>query len=82
MNETTIDKHSVNCYFCGRLVDERECMSADEYNNDDGGDICPDCQKTQTKNCGHKSNEDCMFCADCGECSEELDEDDICPDCR
>jgi hypothetical protein len=40
---TWIDKHSVNCYFCGALVDERECTPADEYNNNDGGDICRDC---------------------------------------
>lgn len=38
-----IDKHSVNCYFCSGLVDERECMPADEYNDNDGGSICPDC---------------------------------------
>ena len=41
-----IDKHSVNCYFCDDLVDERECMPADIYNNYDGGDICPKYQKT------------------------------------
>jgi hypothetical protein len=40
-----LDKHSVNCYFCGELVDERECIPADEYNNNDGGDICPECLK-------------------------------------
>jgi hypothetical protein len=44
MNEHDIDKHSVNCYFCNSLVDERECIPADRYNNDDGGDICPTCQ--------------------------------------
>jgi len=38
-----IDRHSVNCYFCDALVDERECSPADPYNNNDGGDICPDC---------------------------------------
>lgn len=41
-----IDKHSVNCYFCGDLVDERDCMNADEWNGYDGGSICPKCQKT------------------------------------
>jgi len=43
MNERDIDKHSVNCYFCGDLEDERECMDADEFNNNDGGSICPAC---------------------------------------
>ena len=43
MNERDIDKHSVNCYFCGELVDERECEDADEYNDHDGGSICPKC---------------------------------------
>jgi len=38
-----VEEHSVNCYFCGELVDERECMPADEFNDNDGGDICPDC---------------------------------------
>ena len=40
-----IEKHSVNCYFCGYLVDERECLPADEFNDNDGGEICPDCVK-------------------------------------
>lgn len=39
-----IDKHSVDCYFCGELADERDCIPADEYNGNDGGDICPACQ--------------------------------------
>jgi hypothetical protein len=43
--ESWIDKHSVNCYFCNELVDERDCIPADNYNNFDGGDICPKCQK-------------------------------------
>ena len=38
-----IDKHSINCYFCGELVDERECYPADKLNNNDGGDACVDC---------------------------------------
>ena len=42
-----IDKHSINCYFCGTLVDERECMPADEYNNNDGGEICQPCLATK-----------------------------------
>jgi hypothetical protein len=44
-----IEKHSVNCYYCNGLVDERNCLPADDYNNNDGGDICPSCQKTHTK---------------------------------
>jgi hypothetical protein len=43
MPDEWIDKHSVNCYFCGKLVDERDCVPADPYNNNDGGDICPEC---------------------------------------
>lgn len=35
--------HGVNCYFCGKEFDEREGQPADAYNNDDGGDICPEC---------------------------------------
>ena len=38
-----LDRHSVNCYFCNKLVDERECIPADSFNNNDGGDICRDC---------------------------------------
>ena len=32
--------------------------------------------------CNHESNEDCMNCAVCGKCSESLDADDLCYDCR
>ena len=49
MRESTknwIDNHSINCYFCGELKDERECIPANEYNDNDGGDICTECQKT------------------------------------
>lgn len=38
-----IDRHSVNCYYCGDLADERECEPADEYNGNDGGSVCPNC---------------------------------------
>ena len=41
----TKEGHSVNCYFCGNLVDERDCTPADDYNGGDGGDICPECQE-------------------------------------
>ena len=43
MDEQTLDRHSVTCYFCHELVDERECSSADEYNDNDGGSICEPC---------------------------------------
>ena len=43
-----IDEHSVNCYFCGIEFDERDGINADEYNNNDGGTICPECLKTNT----------------------------------
>jgi len=38
-----LEKHSVNCYFCNELFDEREGQNADEFNNSDGGSICPKC---------------------------------------
>lgn len=38
-------EHSINCYFCSALVDERECMPADPYNGNDGGEVCPKCMK-------------------------------------
>tara|TARA_B100001013_G_scaffold323232_1_gene234107 strand:+ start:103 stop:408 length:306 start_codon:yes stop_codon:yes gene_type:complete len=39
-----VERHSVTCYFCGNLVDERDCAPADAYNGKDGGDICQRCQ--------------------------------------
>ena len=47
MNKQTMDKHSVGCYFCGILFDEREGQNADDYNGNDGGTICPDCLKVK-----------------------------------
>lgn len=38
-----IDKHSVNCFKCGKLVDERECIP----NVEEGGSICPACQNKE-----------------------------------
>ena len=43
MKNNWIDKHSVGCYFCGILFDERDGQNADDYNGNDGGSICPDC---------------------------------------
>lgn len=31
--------------------------------------------------CQHKATEDCIICAICGQCREDLDSDDICMDC-
>jgi hypothetical protein len=31
--------------------------------------------------CAHKSNEDCLICAGCGACREDLDTEDFCGDC-
>ena len=45
-----LDRHSVNCYFCGSLADERECIPADEFNGGDGGDACPKCAKERQTN--------------------------------
>ena len=32
--------------------------------------------------CTHRDNEYCMICTECGHCSESLDDDDVCGDCR
>jgi len=31
--------------------------------------------------CQHSPNEDCMICRECEQCREDLDDDDLCPDC-
>ncbi len=36
-----IDRHSVNCFNCGVLIDERICTPNPVV--DEGGDICPIC---------------------------------------
>jgi hypothetical protein len=43
---TNLDR-SVNCYFCGELFDERRTVSADPYNDHDGGETCEDCIRKQ-----------------------------------
>ena len=43
------DEHSVNCYFCGDLFDERDAVPADKWNNNDGGEACPECAKRLNK---------------------------------
>ncbi len=35
-----IDRHSVNCFICGELADERECCTG----KGGEGSICPRCQ--------------------------------------
>ena len=39
-NDRWIDAHSVNCFRCGLLADERECMPGPGGE----GEICPACQ--------------------------------------
>lgn len=31
--------------------------------------------------CTHHESEDCMTCQECGECREDLNDDDLCCDC-
>ena len=60
-----IERHSVNCYFCNALVDERECVGADEYNGGDGGDICRECQTNRVKCwCDQFHSSDMQECSD------------------
>lgn len=42
-----IERHSVNCYFCHTLIDERDGYPADEFNGNDGGTACPQCLKAR-----------------------------------
>ncbi len=35
-----------------------------------------------TDECEHQNNEDCMVCHECGECKENLNDEDLCFDCR
>ena len=46
--------------------------------------IChPDIMEMQLKEvCQHDDTEDCMLCSSCGKCSEDLDETELCEDCR
>ena len=41
MNQRTIERHSINCFECGELVDERECFPNPD--KDEGGEICQHC---------------------------------------
>lgn len=44
-NPRWVDRHSVNCYFCGILFDERDGVPAGQWNNNDGGTACPECAR-------------------------------------
>ena len=46
--ERELDR-SVNCYFCGELFSDNDCLPADEHNNDDGGSICEVCVRKYAK---------------------------------
>jgi hypothetical protein len=44
---------------------------------------CEHGQAPTTKHtCSDENPEDCMVCTCCGNCREDVDEDDVCPDCR
>jgi hypothetical protein len=43
VDDIGVEKHSINCYFCSRLANERKYTPADEWNDNDGGGICPEC---------------------------------------
>jgi len=43
LSDSWVDSHSVHCYFCEALIDEREAIRADKYNGDDGGMTCQSC---------------------------------------
>lgn len=71
---------SVNCYFCNALVDDRECVNADAYNNNgDGGSVCKSCAARLTKeeeeeeNKYHEDNPKPIVCTACGEEIEPCD---------
>ena len=55
-NPRWLERHSVNCYFCGLLFDEREGVPANPFNGNDGGDCCPDCVPKPDKECPNCHN--------------------------
>ena len=55
--DSWVDRHSVNCYFCSKLFDERDSYPADEFNSNGGGSICPDCLKQHEKYPGERIHE-------------------------
>jgi hypothetical protein len=62
-------KHYVNrmWYF----ITEERWKDGDQYDIIDT-DFC---------DCEHDPDEDCMNCMECGKCCEDVNDDDICPDC-
>jgi len=64
-----LEKHGVNCYFCAVLFDEREGQNADDFNDNDGGTICPKCLAERKKNPGVVDDDDIdddKGCENCG----------------
>jgi len=66
-SDSWIDRHSVNCFWCENLVDERNCIANPD--EDEGGDICLKCQDNICPRC--ESNEividdyGIVLCGDC-----------------
>ena len=67
-----IDSHSVNCFLCHRLFDEREGMKLSPE-----GEICPKCQKlpfiSECVDCGRLYNTSKVPFDVLGICTECLD---------
>lgn len=38
--------------------------------------------ETMDEECEHRENEECTICHECGECREDVNNEDICTDCR
>jgi len=52
----------------------------EEYNE---GPFDPEvCVQLAAQTCQHTPDEDCLTCCECGQCSESLNEDDVCAECR
>lgn len=58
VEEAVDPDRSVTCYFCGDMVDERNCSNADDYNANDGGSICAECidKRTSAKGGDHEQS--------------------------
>lgn len=50
------DRTTVTCYFCAKEFPDSECIPADEFNGNDGGEICESCVKVMPKP-GEKDDE-------------------------
>jgi hypothetical protein len=61
--------------FCGS-----DCADQHLGKHEDVGDIRRD-RDGEIIECDHESHEDCLICADCGRCSESLNDADECADC-